>query len=183
MRGRSKRRARAGLTLVEVAVALSVIGVLLALFVPTFVREVRTSKRAEATEQLAHLERLVAAYYATGHEVGERTLRHCVPDAAGPAPAEATEDPIDFDFSAEDAPGSATWRALGFDPGPTRYRYSFIPERTGCGLREEGPLVLLRAEGDLDGDGDLSLYERRLAVRRDHTLGPSGILVVEDRTE
>jgi type II secretory pathway pseudopilin PulG len=181
-----RRRPRStleGLTLVEVAIVVSLVGVVLAVFVPTFFREIRTSKIAEASEQLAHLERLAAAYYAESHRVDERNVRSCIPEAAGPAPAEATEALVELDFTAEDAPGSATWTALGFDPGQTRFRYTFLPERTGCGIRDRGLAVTLRAEGDLDGDGTLSRYERRLSIRADGTLGPTGPLLVEDRVE
>ncbi len=169
--------------MVEVAIVVSLVGVLLAVFVPTFVRELRTSKLAEASEQLAYLERLTAAYYAASHRVDNRIHRACLPDTAGPAPAVGTEERAEYDFSAEDAPGSPTWKALGFDPGPTRFRYSFLPERSGCGIRQRGTIVTLRAEGDLDGDGEHSLFERRLGLREDGTLGATGALIVEDRVE
>lgn len=169
--------------MVEVALIVSLLGVVLAAFVPTFVRELRTSKLAEPIERLAHLERLTAAYYAKSHRIEGRDRRACLPEAAGPAPPFATEERAEYDFAADDAPGNATWKALGFDPGPTRFRYSFLPERSGCGIRDSGAIVTLRAEGDLDGDGEHSTFERRLAIRPDGTLGRTGALLVQDRVE
>ena len=54
--------------------------------------------------------------------------------------------------------GAATWRAIGYEPAePIRYRYSFLPLRAGCGVLPADshgePVLTLRAEGDLDGDG------------------------------
>ena len=58
-RPRANRRSlrRSGLTLVEVTLVISVVGVLLAVFIPTFVRELRTSKISEAATQLEALHR------------------------------------------------------------------------------------------------------------------------------
>ena len=184
-RPRSRLR-RTGLTLVEVALLVCVIGVLLAVFVPTFISHLRTSKVSEAATQLQALHEAAAAYFAAGHE-GEdgRTRRQCLPPAAGPAPAEPSADPVDFDFDGEDAPGHETWQALGFDVDrPIRYRYSFVPAESGCGLEGgEGPLLTLRAEGDLDDDGKRSLFEREADVNDEGELVPVGILYMLDRTE
>jgi hypothetical protein len=43
--------------------------------------------------------------------------------------------------------------------------------------------VTFRAEGDLDGDGERSLFERRARGTEDGTLVPVGILYVRDRVE
>jgi type II secretory pathway pseudopilin PulG len=205
-------RKQGGLTLVEVALFLCLVGVLLAMSLPTFFRALRTSKMAEATEELDRIHQRVAAYYATRHELlpppppptksgtTQRpdparslpaavpiTVERCMPEAAGPAPADPSADPVEVDFQAPTTPGFATWKAIGYQPnGPLRYRYSLRPKVAGCGVlprdsRSESVLVL-RAEGDLDSDGTLSVFERS-AVMRDDQLTLEPLLVVRDRVE
>lgn len=139
---------------------LSLTGVLLAAFVPTFVRQVRTSKLAEATERLASLHRNAASYYASEHTVGAQRLRACLPEGAGPFPLEPSVDPVSVDF-ATDEHGAATWRALGqTEPAKLRYSYEVSVPEPGCDSRPARPPVTFRAHGDLDGDGNRALLER-----------------------
>lgn len=177
---------KAGLTLVEAALLIAVVGALLAVFVPTFVRHLRTSKTAEAAEQLELLQQRAAAYFVTPHPTSEGVMAlGCLPEAAGPAPEKPSRDPVKVDFADPKTPGHATWEALGFQPEDRlRYRYSFLPEKAGCGLRAKGgkPVLTLRAEGDLDGDGELSTFERQATVEEGR-LVPTGILYVRDRME
>jgi Tfp pilus assembly protein PilE len=185
---RAKRRVKresAGLTLVEVAIVLSLIGVFLAVFVPTFAREVHSSKLAEAGEELLELQRRAASYFEATHRVDGESRRYCLPDLAGPTPAEVSEDGQSVDFFAEETPGHATWEALGFQPGEIRFRYSFLPEASGCGLEPSDgePVLTVRAEGDLDGDGRLSRFERGASIDENQVLTPTRVLVVEDRVE
>ena len=177
---------RQGLTLVEVALLICVCGVLLAVFVPTFVRHLRTSKVSEASEQLERMHEATSAYFAAVHDVDGHRRTACLPAAAGPAPESPSADPVDFDFQADDTPGAETWSALGFAvEQPIRYRYEFLPAQPGCGLEalDGTPLVTLRAEGDLDDDGKRSLFERQADVNEDGELVPVGILYMLDRTE
>lgn len=185
-RGSARARGREGLTLVEACALTCVGGVVLAVAVPAFSRHLRTSKTSEAAEQLATLHRATASYYARRHESeGGRRREHCLPEAAGPAPAEASSSPQQVDFAATATPGSATWRALGFSPAdPTRYRYAVLPVEPGCAVdpKAHPHLVSFVAEGDLDGDRVLSRFERR-ATARDGELVPAGVLVVTQRIE
>jgi hypothetical protein len=186
---RSDRRARAGLTLVEVALILSLLGVAFAVAVPTFLRVVRTSKVAEVTSELQRLHFSAAAYFTTPQPVAEGKRLRCLPQPAGPAPAMPSVDPVAVRFAAPETPGWPTWKALGYEPeGPVRYRYSFLPAAPGCGSppprssTNTRPLVTLRAEGDLDGDGALSRFERH-AQDRDGELAFDPLLVMHDRIE
>lgn len=179
-RGPQCARRRAGLSLVEASTIVCVFGVLLAVAVPTVVRQVRASKTSEATEHLALLYRRSAAYFATPRAGGT----HCLPAPAGPTPPKPSTEAQDAVF-AESKAGGASWKVLDFEPRyPVRYSYTFEPVSSGCGLTSPpGTFLLsLRAEGDLDGDGARSLVERRAAVR-DGELVPQGILYVRDRTE
>ena len=182
-----RKRSTQGITLVEAAVLVCIVGALLAAFVPTFIREMRTSKISEASEALTEMHRGAATYFAARFDKPSgRRVGHCLPTAAGPAPARATVDPVEVSFAAEETPGATTWRALSFEPhGPTRYRYTFAPEASGCELRGQPglPLLSVRAEGDLDGDGKHSLFERTATVDEDGVLVPLGVLHVVDRVE
>jgi type II secretory pathway pseudopilin PulG len=191
MIGRDPRARTRGLTLVETSVLLCILGVFLAVSIPTFVRTLRTSKISEASEQLAHIYRATAAYYATPQPTEQGKRLRCLPEPAGPAPAQVSPEPVLVDFGAPETPGHATWRAIGFQPGvPVRYRYSLLPAASGCGVsapddetgRGDGRLLTLRAEGDLDGDGQLSTFERS-ARAGEGELIPDPLLFTHDRVE
>ncbi|MCB9619522.1 MAG: hypothetical protein H6721_22665 [Sandaracinus sp.] len=169
------------MTLVEAAAIASVVGIVLAVFVPTFWRELRTSKVEEASQVLGQIHERMAAYYEAEHG----TLRHCLPSPAGPTPAEASIDGVEVDLAA-DATGGATWAALDLGlTRPLRYRYEVIPLREGCDIRVRPgeSLFVLRATGDLDGDGRMSRFERVATVDEDGNVVPHGVLFVEDRME
>jgi len=84
------------------------------------------------------------------------------PVAAGPSPAQSCCDQggtCSPDAATWDTPG---WRALAFSvDGPYRYRYQYTPDPSGTS-------AVLRAVGDLDCDGDRSLYELTLKVEAGH---------------
>lgn len=195
------------MTAVQVCVGICLVGCLAAAFVPTFMRQLRLSKVSEAAMNLELMHTRTAAYFATEHIIarpgpepapvaeGEEApppprplhARRCLPAAAGPAPSRPSDEPVDVDWQDEDLPGSATWRAIGFSPDrPVRYSYTYETVTEGCGLRSpEGTyLVTFRARGDLDGDGERSVFERRAAAPEGDTgLIPIGILYVRDRVE
>ncbi len=171
-------RSRPRLTLLEAALLLSLSALVLAVFVPSFTRRIRTNKIDEAPELLAELSRRTAAYYAA-HPAG------CLPPPAGPAPSAPAMEPDELDFSAPETPGHTTWSALGFEPGrPVRFSYQYLPSESGCGLREaEAPIrVVFRAHGDLDGDGVLSTFELHAKIEQGR-FTPAEELRVDRRTE
>ena len=168
---------------------LAVVGVVLAVAVPAFIRAMRVSKVAEAQEELTRIYEHAARYYATPQAVDGRKQLRCVPEAAGPTPTATSIEPRLVDFAAADTPGSETWRALDYTPqGPVRFRYTLLPGEPGCGRAVAGPrppdtpLLTLRAEGDLDGDGVLSRFERT-ARDRGGELVLDELLSVTDRVE
>jgi type II secretory pathway pseudopilin PulG len=170
------------LSLIEVALLLCLSGIVLAVFVPTFVRRVRTNKITEASELLQELSDRTAAYYATSWDTGKR---HCLPPSAGPTPSAPTLESAEVDFFADDQAGHATWEALGFQPEhPVRYSYSYTPSQDGCDLIGGADLgsVSFRAEGDLDGDGVRSTFERRATLEADG-FKPGDMLRIHQRTE
>lgn len=161
------------MTLIELALVLSLTGALLAAFLPTFLRRLSISKIAEAAEQLEDLHRHAARYYAAH--------RGCLPDSAGPYPSAPSEERADVDF-ATDEPGAETWRVLGRTPSSLRFAYQVEVLEPGCTQRPPGPVLYLRAFGDLDGDGVTSLFERAARVERG-ALVPEGPLRTVNRVE
>jgi Tfp pilus assembly protein PilE len=175
-----------GLTLVEVTLLLSLLGIVLAVGVPAFVRGLRTSKTDEPPRELERMYRAIEAYYDTPQTTAAGERRRCLPDPAGPTPDKPARDARAVVFANAET-SAATWRAIGYEPAePIRYRYSFLPMRAGCAMlptdsRGE-PVLTLRAEGDLDGDGVLSTFER-IAVTREGALYLEPLLIVRDRIE
>jgi type II secretory pathway pseudopilin PulG len=181
-----RNRRPTGFTLLEAALVVSITGMVLAVAVPTFVHTLETSKAAEASSQLETLYRNAAAYYAVARPTTGPKLAYCVPGAAGPAPLVASVNPVAVDFSAADMPGAATWKALDFAPKqPLRYRYSFLPHGASCLVDEpaQPSTITIRAEGDLDGDGTLSRFERRAQLRAYGVLEPDNMLHITERIE
>lgn len=152
------------------------------MFIPTFLRRVRINKISEASELLQEMSERTAAYYATSWDAGKR---FCLPERAGPTPAEPTVDSAEVDFSADSEAGHASWESLAFQPArPIRYSYSYTPSHQGCNLIDAGERLSasFRAEGDLDGDGVRSTFERRATFDADG-LKPAVTLDVHQRVE
>lgn len=179
-------RKASGFTVLEMALVLSVTGMVLAVAVPTFVQSLETSKAAEASQQLATLFQNSAAYYAVARPTSDGKTAYCLPAVAGPAPLQPSREPISVDFGAPDTPGVDTWRALEFAPKvPLRYRYTFLPRAPACVVGDPFPVptLTLRAEGDLDGDGVFSRFERRAKLRARGVLEGERMLHIADRIE
>jgi type II secretory pathway pseudopilin PulG len=174
------------LSLVEACAVLSLSGVLVAAFVPSFVRHLRFSKIAEASEQLDALYRSSAAYYASDRRGSTGPLHGCLPNSAGPTPVAPTVDAQYVDFGSIDVTGRDTWTALGQVSGHFRYSYEIVVAEPGCAPRSapQYPAVVLRAHGDLDGDGQRSLLERSASISHDQrSLMPIIPLHITDRIE
>jgi len=172
------------MTLIETALVLSLTGVLLAAFVPTFLKHVQTSKLAEATDTLASLHRHAVAYYEAPREIAGAHVDACLPESAPPHPEAPSSDRVDVDFLA--APrGAETWRALGRTaPASLRYSYEVVVPEPGCRARGRAVALTVRAYGNLDGDDQQALLERSAVPSDDgRTLVPHGPLRIEARTE
>ncbi len=170
------------MSLIETALVLCIFAIVLAVFVPTFIRRVRTNKISEAAELLQEMSDRSAAYYATSWATGKR---FCLPPGAGPTPAAPTVNSAEVDFSDEEQGGHASWAALGFQPDrPVRFSYTYAPSDHGCDLNADGEvrLVSFRAEGDLDGDGVRSIFERRATIDA-NGWKPADTLHVHQRVE
>lgn len=153
---RPRRTRERGLTAVEVAIGVAVIGSLLAVAVPAFVRDLHASRLVEPVQGLQKI-----GEGAVAHAEG-KPLKEAFPPTAPLTPAAPPKG-----APAADPPGTwdtPTWRALDFRPTRT----DGVPHSFAFAFESElGPArsaFVARARGDLDGDGILSTFEISGAV-------------------
>ena len=155
------KRARAGFTLVEMMVAVSIIGVLTATAIPAFSGMVARSKTSEVSANLNSMFKLSSAYYLA--ERGSQgnsapVIGYCSVDDGGPEPANAKPQKQKADFAKD-----PSFRALGFSLADFTYFSYGLASKTGVGTCANGPntpdLYTFFAHGDLDGDGRESTFE------------------------
>jgi hypothetical protein len=155
---------------VEAALAFSLVGSLLAVTVPAFLRNLHASKMSEA---LVGLEQL-SARAATLADGAPQTSAY--PESAPLTPASVPRATLVTDPRGTwDLP---TWRLLGFSMElPHAYSFRFDSEN--------GPAVsrfTATAHGDLDGDGVLSTFQISGTVRPGE-LPKGGVLEVSREVE
>lgn len=147
----SKARQR-GLTSVEAALVIALGGTLLAVAVPTFVRELHASRFAEPVDGLS---RLSAAAIAYAHD---RPPAEAFPPTAPLTPSSPPRATREVDpVGAWDHP---TWQALHFRATPegVPHAFAFGFDTT----RQPGRSAFVaHAHGDLNGNGVVSTFEVR----------------------
>lgn len=165
----------------EAALLTSIVGITLAIFLPTFVRELRTSKVGEAADVMGEIAARAQTYYEARHPGGRR----CLPGSAGPTPRVVSSAPTSIDFREEGVAGRDAWAAIGFQPErPLRYSYS-LESTAGCGQRPDAgdALFQVRALGDLDDDGTRSTFEQSYGLDEGGHVQPLDVFHVSDRIE
>ncbi|CAN5356743.1 hypothetical protein BH09MYX1_BH09MYX1_62320 [soil metagenome] len=148
------RRARhqRGITLLEAAIGLSLVGSLLAIFVPTYVKGLHGSRLVEATDALNAL-----GEHAVAGAKGKATL-----DAFPPTVA-LTPSVVPRGKPVVDEPGTweqPTWIALDFHAVPYGVAHSFAFSFS-CKSADDVSSFVAQAHGDLDCDGVTSTFEIR----------------------
>ena len=140
---------RRGMTAVELAVTFAVVGSLLAVAVPAFVRNIHASKLVEPVDGVKDIAE-AATTYAKAHDVP-----HAYPPSAPLTPAAPPRGTREVD-----PPGTwnhPTWKVLGF-PADDEEPHAFAFElRTSNGAARSTFAAV--AHGDLDGDGMTSTFE------------------------
>ncbi len=151
MKRRRRTRSR-GLTAVEAAILFAITGSLLAVFVPTFAREVRASRFVEPVSGLNQIGTSALALAAG------KPAKDAFPSSAPVTPALPPRGTREAD-----PPGAwdhPTWLALGFRAAPEGVPHAFS---FGFDVRSEAThaTFIAHAHGDLDGDGVRSTFELR----------------------
>ncbi len=132
------RRRRKGFTLIELMIVVSIIGLLAAIAIPSFLRYQLRSKRSEGYSNLAGIAKSQKAYMAAyGNPLGVGLAQ----PAGAPGPSKR----------AWTAAAEAAFGPLGFRPeGNVFFTYDV---NTGCGCTT---CFTATAYGDIDGDGNVS---------------------------
>ena len=147
---------RAAFTLIELLIAVAIVGILASLAIPTFSGYVYRSRVSEAVNFLGEIKTRQEAYWGRFGQY-------------------AAVNGTDWtDYTPDDIPGvdpvgwtsELEWEQLGaFPPGPVRFRYATIAGAPGeiapasSNLDERDFWYAAQAEGDLDGDGDSFILE------------------------
>ncbi len=158
---RQPRQNHRGLSAVEVAIGVSLLGTLAAIAVPTIARQAHASHLVEAT---SGLERIATTAIA---QAQGRPATDAFPGAAPLTPADPPRG-----IREVDVPGTwehPTWKRLKFEAVPLGVSHAFSFAFESNSLPGKSTFLAL-AQGDLDGDGQRSTFEMRGSA--DDTSGP-----------
>lgn len=183
-----RRSSRAGFTLIELMIAVCILGILAAIAIPAFVGYVRRSKTSEATTNLNSLFKSVATYYLSDGTANARGIAaparvHCLVAGDGPLPAAPGANKQAFSWPAGHAGGfghsGLGWTISDF----VYYSYTIFSPTSICNLPPVFVVYSLRASGDLDGDGTRSTFELSVASDRENSLYHSRGFYIVNETE
>ncbi len=192
-----KHKNNEGFTLIELMIVVAIIGVLAAIAIPAFINYVKRSKTSEAPANLKSLFTGAQTYYqmeratqqgaAALAATTEVTATRCTAAAASAPTTVPTGEKVRLDW----AGGTGITNPDQFEQlsfalaDPILYQYIIDPQiASNCGVAHPaGTFVYnLQAVGDIDGDGDTSLFEFPVGADGDNQLY-RGPLWMEDELE
>jgi type IV pilus assembly protein PilA len=181
-----KKLSKRGFTLIELMIVVAILGILAAVAIPAFLNYMRKAKTSEATLNIDRVFEGGITYFEAEHVprgTAGTILQHCLPETAEWTP-NATPGAQKYNAATEETNftgGSygATWKALDFAMGDNfYYAYEFDNVEGAVGPITSGsdPAFRAAAQGNLDGDGDYSLFERAASVTPEGKIrGSSGV--------
>jgi type IV pilus assembly protein PilA len=175
-------RSSRAFTLIELMIVVAIIGILAAVAIPAFMKYIRRSKTTEAGMNVRKMFDAAVAYHEAEHATSTGAI------LAKQFPAGAAFTPT---TNCGQQPGgkcapvpsnwqTGTWQALNFAvDDPHYYQYAFVLA-TGTGSIP-GDAANCQAQGDLNGDGNFSLFQRTVTVLTDLSLsGGAGLYTVNE---
>lgn len=190
-----RRRAHgSGFTLIELMIAVAIIGVLASVALPAFSQYMMQSKAAELPENLGLLYRGMAAYYQRPH-AADRTLGaadagHCLVGHLWCNPGDLMVPPFPpgKDRREGDFYSCAGPQALNFSPaGPVYGSYamgSTMGDDGACGIDNNtfggGTAAVFLGVVDLDGDGQYGGMSVDIGVKEDQLYRAAGFGSLSD---
>jgi len=146
-----KMKQTKGFTLIELMIVVAIIGILAAVAIPAFLKYIKKSKTSEARTNVRKVYDGEISYYDEEHVERNGSIISKQFVEAGPSPSDVPS----IDKETGDWETNA-WSSLKFgSDSPVLYRYRATAGGTGTTSS-----FTARAEGNLDGDGTTSLFER-----------------------
>ena len=176
-------RDRAGFTLIELMIVVVILGVLAAVGLPALAQYIKPARAAEAYENIKQIFNQAATYYIrerASSEISGGVLVHCT---VGSADNHVTPNATKQEGHYGDEP----FRQIGFVAGHSYYRYEIQTESAAgprCGVEPNtAPIYRIRGVGDMDGDGERSLFELATGSNGDNEMYHARGFFVDRETE